>query len=321
MHCQRARVHFLRCINNERDPQTVCSTLPRSVVLSNSDRELDTLMRRATELEAELSRRLETPLMRQQRHSSEVAYPTDAISTGGLVRSTVSSELIAFMRQLSTLWPTISFRPPRFVVKQGMVEKSPFFPTDSVRNRLSDTKASALRDEGKPAILRQLAKHWVEVVQPEFPLLTTQQIVSLEDSDAQSLPPTETSITAGLYSVSAALLARDCGPEFGRLEAFYYQQLEDHIQNQGPVEDPQLQRQEITVYLFKVLHHLVKPNQRNLNLHAFISLISQRYKQYFGSKMAPSNLQKEADQVAICLYILERLVGCKRFLCVTLTLI
>lgn len=276
-------------------------------------------MRRAADLEAELSKRLQS----SSAHDSNVPLQTPGLGAPVwsehtlhnrvLGRSTVSSELFSFMGLLSTRWNEFSFRPPRFAANaRSPTTALPGRISDALKSRGPEKRPILTLHEKKPVIIRALVQHWIEVVQPEFPLLNSDQISFLDKSDGRSsIPERPTSLSvvvaAGVYAVSAALIARDCNPDLEKLERYYLQELEDNIQARtSGVNDPDRQRREVTALLFKALHQLVNPTQQNINLHVFISLISRRYTEYFGPKDSPFHLQKELDQVGICLYILER---------------
>lgn len=220
------------------------------------------------------------------------------------------------MRKMSAHWTNVSFQPPRFVAKgRPQNAAASAWTTGALRGRFPEKKISITHAERKPVTLHALAKHWVEVVQPEFPLLTSEQISWLEKSDGRDpepQPPSrlQTIIAAGVYAVSSALIARDCNPDFEKLERCSLTDLgqtQENTQTPGAApDDAEPQRGEIIALLFKALHQLVKPSQQNINLHVFINLISRRYTQYFGSKDSPVRTHKPPDQVGICLYILER---------------
>ncbi|EHY54813.1 hypothetical protein ABEF92_005203 [Exophiala dermatitidis] len=282
-------------------------------------RELDALRRRAADLESELERKLEVTSARDpgvifqntnlgQAHSQYITHRR------GLSRSTVSSELISFMRVITPHWMTFSFQPPRFVAKAKLQEvAASTWATDTLSSRFPEKKTSIAYGEKKQITLRALVKHWTEVVQPDFPLLTAEQLAWLEKVDVRSpdleqSPRLRSVIAAGVYSVSAALVARDFNPDLEKLSKSYLHDL-DSMQIPGSSsDDPEPLRAEILALLFKALHQFANPGEQNINLHVFITLICRRYTQYFGAKSHPARCQKDVAQLGLCLYILESTV-------------
>ncbi|KAG9768427.1 hypothetical protein KCU88_g7207, partial [Aureobasidium melanogenum] len=174
---------------------------------------------------------------------------------------------------------TFSFQPPRFVAKAKLQEVAgSTWATDTLSSRFPEKKTSIAYGEKKQITLRALVKYWTEVVQPDFPLLTAEQLAWLEKVDVRS-PDLEQSprlgsvIAAGVYSVSAALVARDFNPDLEKLSKSYLHDLDSmQIPGSSP-DDPEPLRAEILALLFKALHQLVNPGEQNVNLHVFITLI------------------------------------------------
>src|SRR6185437_3202311 len=113
--------------------------------------------------------------------------------------------------------------------------------------------------------------HWTKAVQPEFPLLTSEQLARLEASCEVGVEPractdVRSVLAAGVYAVSAALIAREFNSDFDRLAKSYLQTLDNLLNgDDSSCDNLEPERREIMGLLFKALYHLVQPREQKVN--------------------------------------------------------
>jgi hypothetical protein len=276
------------------------------------------LMQRESELESELAatRSHNEAIQKgagQPQFEQSLSHPSPP--SPGLHNRTVTN-LMNFMRELATHWPTQKTKAPTFVTtprQQGQGIR--YWNSEALKPAVLNKKPQISAKLPNSNICRALLTHWIEAVQPEFPLLTTEQLEAMRtyyelDIEARPMPePSVSVLLNGVLAVSAALISRDFSKMYGDIAEQFFKILQDDNRTAGhefPHDTDGAERELLTL-LFQALYLLIRFDESPCDIFTFITLVGRRYVEMLGRRGAHL-WSAPIHPIGICIGIIEKCV-------------
>jgi hypothetical protein len=275
-------------------------------------------MQRKSELESELAARIShheaiQTGAGQPQFAQSLSRPS---STSPGLHNRTATTLLNFMREISKHWPTGEKKAPNFVTTpRQRGQGTHYWNSEALKPTVLSKKPQITTKLPSSNICRALLAHWIEAVQPEFPLLTTEQLEAMRtyfelDIEARSMPEASVSVLSnGVLAVSAALITRDFSRIYGDLAEQCFKNLQDNpkITGHNFLGDTDGAEQELLTLLFQALYLLIRFDERPCDIYTFITLIGRRYVEILG-RCGAHLWSAPNHPIGICIGIIEKCV-------------